>query len=470
MPNKNYTALLEDKMKNTAIYKRALALAVPMMIQNGITNAVGLVDNLMVGSLGTEAFTAVSIVGQLIFVFNLAIFGGMSGPGIYGAQYFGQKNTEGFRGTIRVKHWIGIGVLLAGLAVFIFGGEFLIGLYLKGESSDIDPVLTMSLAKSYLSVMLWGLPPFVITQIYAGSLRETGASLKPMVAGVASVVVDIVFNFLLIYGKFGFPKLGVRGAAIATVMSRFVEALIVIMWAFIARKKHDFLIGLYKTMLVPKDTALKIIKKSLPIFFNEFLWAGSIAVLTQCYSQRSLDIVAGMNISNALCNMLNVVFIALGNAVGILVGQTLGASRYNEAKTEAFKLMWFTGGVSFVLTAVLISISGAFPNCYDTTAEVRSFATCFIVITALFFPLQGFLNALYFTLRSGGKTLVTFLFDSVFSWVVSVSAAFLLCTFTTLPIMPIFAIVQALDFIKVTVGYILVKKGVWISNLVEEKA
>lgn len=456
-------------MKNRKIFGRALALAVPMMIQNGITNAVGLVDNIMVGSLGTESFTAVSIVGQLIFVFNLAIFGGMSGPGIYGAQYYGQQNTEGFRGTVRIKHWIGLGVLLAGLAAFVFGGEFLIGLYLKGESQDIDPVLTMSIAKQYLAVMLWGLPPFVITQIYAGSLRETGASVKPMAAGVASVIVDIVFNYLLIYGKFGFPQLGVRGAAIATVASRFVEVLIVVLWAFAAKKKHDFLIGLYKTLLVPKDAAIKIVKKSLPIFFNEFLWAGGMAVLTQCYSRRGLDVVAGLNISNALCNMLNVVFIALGNAVGILIGQSLGAARYKEAKSEAFRLMWFTGGVSFILTALLISISGIFPSCYETTENVRSYATWFIVITALFFPLQGFLNALYFTLRSGGKTLVTFLFDSVFSWVISVPAAFLLCSFTALPILGIFAIVQSLDFIKVTIGYILVKKGVWISNLVEEK-
>lgn len=414
-------------MKDRKVFGRALVLAVPMMIQNGITNAVGLVDNLMVGSLGTEAFTAVSIIGQLIFVFNLAIFGGMSGPGIYGAQYYGQQNTEGFQSTVRIKHWIGLGVLIGGLAAFIFGGEFLIGLYLKGESGDIDPVLTMDIAKDYLSVMLWGLPPFVITQIYAGSLRETGASFKPMAAGVASVGVDVLFNWLLIFGKFGFPQLGVRGAAIATV------------------------------------------KKSLPIFFNEFLWAGGMAVLTQCYSHRGLDVVAGLNISNALCNMLNVVFIALGNAVGILVGQTLGASRYKEAKSEAFRLMWFTGGISFVLTAILVSISGVFPNSYVTTDVVKSYATWFIVITALFFPLQGFLNALYFTLRSGGKTLVTFLFDSVFTWVISVPAAFVLCNFTALPILSVFAIVQSLDFIKVTVGYILVRKGVWISNLVGEK-
>lgn len=456
-------------MKDKRIFRHALALAVPMMIQNGITNAVGLVDSMMVGSLGTEAFTAVSIVGQLIFVFNLAIFGGMSGPGIYGAQYYGQRNTEGFQSTVRIKHWIGITVLLGGLAAFIFGGEFLIGLYLKGESEEIDPVLTMNIAKEYLSVMIWGLPPFAVTQIYAGSLRETGASFKPMAAGVASVGVDVLFNYLLIYGKFGFPQLGVRGAAAATVMSRFAEVLIVVGLAFIARKKHTFLIGLYKTLLVPKDTIAKIIKKTLPIFFNEFLWAGGMAVLTQCYSLHGLDVVAGLNISNTLCNMLNVVFIALGNAVGILVGQTLGAARYKEAKTEAFRLMWFTGGVSVILTAVLISISGVFPYCYKTTPEVRSYATWFIVITALYFPLQGFLNALYFTLRSGGKTLVTFLFDSVFTWAVCVPTAFLLCSFTALPVLGIFAVVQSLDFIKVTVGYILVKKGVWISNLVEDK-
>lgn len=456
-------------MRKREIFRRALLLAVPMMIQNGITNAVGLVDNVMVGRLGTEAFTAVSIIGQLIFVFNLAIFGGMSGPGIYGAQYYGQKNLEGFRATVRIKHWISLVVLLAGLFVFIFGNEFLINLYLKGESADIDPIETMRLAKEYLSVMLFGLPFFAITQVYAGSLRETGNSIKPMTAGVISVVVDVVGNYLLIYGKFGLPKLGVKGAALATVLARIVEAAVIIIWAFKARKtKHEFLIGLYRTMLIPRDSAARILKKGLPIFFNELLWAGGIAILTQCYSHRSLDVVAGLNISNALCNLLNVVFVSLGNAVGILVGQTLGASKYDDAKKEAFSLMWFTGGVSALLTIILIAISGAFPNAYDTTDIVRDYAKYFIIITALFFPVQGFLNSLYFTLRSGGKTLVTFLFDSVFSWVCSVPAAFLLCNYTALNILTVYAIIQALDLIKVTIGYVLIRKGVWISNIVSE--
>ncbi|MGN0551749.1 MAG: MATE family efflux transporter [Oscillospiraceae bacterium] len=456
--------------EKNSIYRRAMALAVPMMIQNGITNMVGLVDSVMVGSLGTEAMTAVSIIGQLIFVFNLGIFGGISGPGIYAAQFYGQGNTEGFRSAFRMKRFICLFFLIVGVLAFVFGDEFLIGLYLKGESESIDAALTMQTAQEYLKIMLFGLLPFVITQIYASSLRESGDSIKPMTAGIVSVVVDIVFNYLLIFGKFGFPELGVKGAAIATVLARIVEMLVVVIWSNIRKDKHEFLQGLYKTFLVPKELSIKMLKKGFPIFFNEFLWAGGLAVLTQTYSIRGLEIVAGLNISNALCNLLNVVFVALGNAVGILIGQTLGAGEYDRAKKDSFGLMKFTGGICLILTAALISVSHIFPMVYDTTDEVRSLGSSFIIITAAFFPVQGYLNAMYFTLRSGGKTFITFLFDSVFTWVFTVPLAVILCNLTSLPILAVYAIVNAADIIKVMIGYILIRKGIWISSIVEETA
>lgn len=449
------------------IYKRALLLAVPMMIQNGITNMVGLVDNVMVGSLGTEAMTGVSIVGQLIFVFNLAIFGGISGPGIYGAQYYGQGNVEGFRNTFRMKYWISAFCTVLGILIFYFGGERLICLYLQGESAEVDAALTLKLGKQYLTLMLFTLLPFSLTQIYASSLRETGDSVKPMVAGIVSVFVDIIFNYLLIYGKFGMPRMGVRGAAVATVLARLVECMVVIIWAHRKKQEHEFLQGVYQTFRIPKPVTLAMLKKGLPIFFNEFLWAGGMAAMTQCYSIRGLEIVAGMNISNALCNLLNVVFVAMGSAVGILSGQTLGMGEYERAKKNAFSLMWFTGAMCLLLTSLLIAISGVFPKVYDTTEVVKNYGKYFIIITALYFPVQGFLNSLYFTLRSGGKTMITFLFDSVFSWVVSVPTAFLLCRMTNLPILLVYAMVQSLDIIKVAVGYVLIRKGIWISNVVE---
>lgn len=454
--------------KNREIYKKVLYLAIPMMIQNGITNAVGLVDNLMVGSLGTESMTAVSIAGQLIFVFNLAIFGGLSGPGIYGAQYFGQGNKEGFQYVFRLKYWIGIIAAIAGIAIFYFFGTNLIGLYLHGNDADVDGALTLAFALKYLRIMLLGLIPFVITQIYAGSLRETGESVIPMVGGVVSVVVDVVFNYLLIYGKFGFPELGVEGAAIATVLARVVELCVVIIWTHVTIKRHEFISGVYKTLRVPIGKMMIVVKKGLPLFANEFMWAGGMAAITQCYSIRGLSVVAGMNISNAICNVLNVVFITMGNAVGIITGQYLGASRFKDAKKNATKLMWFTAAVCVILTVVLIGLSTVFPNLYDTTDEVRELGRRFIIVNALFFPLQGFLNSMYFTLRSGGRTFITFVFDSVFTWCVSVSMTYVFCVYTDFPIIAIFVMIQSLDFIKVIIGYILIKKEVWITNLVEE--
>lgn len=142
-------------------------------------------------------------------------------------------------------------------------------------------------------------------------------------------------------------------------------------------------------MRIPKEISILMIKKGLPIFFNEFLWAGGLAALTQCYSTKGLEIIAGLTISNVICNLLNVVFVALGSAVGILSGQTLGAGKFEKAKENAFHLMWFTCFVCVGLTVILIAFSGIFPKVYDTTEQVRGYGQKFIVITALFFPIQG---------------------------------------------------------------------------------
>ena len=346
-------------------------------------------------------------------------------------------------------------------------GETLISMYLHGESAQMDATLTMHLGKEYMTIMLFTLLPFSITQVYASSLRETGYSVKPMIAGILSVIVDIVFNYLLIFGKFGMPRLEVKGAAIATLLARIVECVIVVAWAHYERRTHSFLIGIYRTMRIPKEISILMIKKGLPIFFNEFLWAGGLAALTQCYSTKGLEIVAGLTISNVICNLLNVVFVALGSAVGILSGQTLGAGKFEKAKENAFHLMWFTCFVCVGLTVILIAFSGIFPKVYDTTEQVRGYGQTFIVITALFFPIQGLLNSLYFTLRSGGKTVITFLFDSVFSWVVTVPVAAVLCLTAPLSVFVIYAIVQSLDLIKVAIGYGLIRKGIWISTIVD---
>ena len=447
-------------------YKMILLIAVPIMIQNGITNFVSLLDNIMIGRIGTEQMSGAAIVNQLIFVYNLCIFGGVSGAGIFTAQYFGQKDQEGVRNTFRYKLWMALILTVATIVIFLVGGDRLIELYLHGEGARENAAATLLYGKQYLWIMLVGLPPFMMVQVYASTLRECGETVVPMKAGITAVLINLLFNYILIYGKFGAPVLGVRGAAIATVLSRYVEAIIVISWTHHHKEKNPYIEGLYRTLKVPAYMTKKILIKGTPLLFNEALWAAGMAMLTQCYSVRGLNVVAGLNISNTINNVFNIVFIALGDSVAIVVGQLLGAGEMKKARETDTKMIAFSVFCCTCVALVMLVLAPFFPLLYNTNAEARELAKYFIMITAIFMPQNAFLHASYFTLRSGGKTIITFLFDSVFIWCVSVTSAFTLSRFTALPVIGIYTLVQLGDIIKCVIGFILVKKGVWLQNIV----
>ena len=448
-------------------YKMVLMIAVPIMIQNGITNFVSLLDNIMVGQVGTEQMTGVAIVNQLIFVYNLCIFGGVSGAGIFTAQYFGQKDEEGVANTFRFKLWLA--VILTGITVVIFllFGEPLIQMYLNGSQDGGDTAAVLRYGKDYLAVMLVGLAPFMLVQVYASTLRECGRTVVPMKAGIAAVFVNLIFNYLLIYGKFGFPEMGVTGAAAATVLSRYVEAVIVISWTHRHKEINTYIRGLYRTMKIPLSLTKRILIKGTPLLLNETFWAAGTAMLLQCYSVRGMNVVAGMNISNTISNLFNVVFIALGDSVAIVVGQLLGAGKMEEAKDTDRKMIAFSVACCTLIAVLMLFIAPLFPRLYNTNAQSREFATYFILVVAVFMPQNAFLHAAYFTLRSGGRTVITFFFDSVFICCVSVPIAYLLGHFTSLYVVYIFIAVQLADMIKCVIGFILVKKGVWLQNIVD---
>ena len=221
-------------------YLMVLGVAMPIMIQNGITNFVSLLDNIMVGQVGTEQMSGVAIVNQLLFIYNLCIFGGVSGAGIFTAQYFGQGNDEGVRNTFRFKLWIGVILTAAAITIFLGAHEPLIRLYLTGDQGSQDMNATLAYGISYMKVMLVGLPPFLFVQLYASTLRECGETMLPMKAGITAVFVNLIFNYILIYGKFGAPQLGVVGAAVATVLSRYVEMAIVLIRTHGNKEKYRF--------------------------------------------------------------------------------------------------------------------------------------------------------------------------------------------------------------------------------------
>lgn len=452
-----------------AFYGKVLAVAVPIMIQNGITNFVGLLDNIMVGQVGTEQMSGVAIVNQLLMVYYLCVFGGLAGAGIFTAQYFGQKDEEGIRHTFRYKFWMAL--LLTGGAVLLLlaGGSGLIRMYLNGSSDGGDLGAALRYGQDYLGVMLLGLPAFMMVQIYVSTLRECGETVLPMKAGIAAVAVNLCLNYLLIYGKMGLPALGVVGAAAATVVSRYVEASIVILWTHRHKEENPYIVGIYTTLKVPLGLAGKYFVKGAPLLVNETLWSAGMAMLVQCYSVRGLSVIAGLNIANTINNVFNVVFIAMGDAVAIIIGQLLGAGKMEEARDTDNKIIAFSVVCCIGVALLMAGIAPLFPRIYKTTDEVKAVAVQFILAQAIFMPQAAFMHAAYFTLRSGGKTVVTFLFDSVFVWCVSVPVAYGLSRLTSISVIAIFALVQMADWIKCIIGFILVKKGVWLQNIVAKE-
>lgn len=457
--------MLQSLIGDRVFYRRIFRLMLPIMVQNGITNFVNMLDNIMIGAVGTAQMTGVALTNQLIFVFNLCIFGAVSGAGIFATQFFGSGDHEGVRHTFRFK-LLFCGLITAfGIALLALQGEPLLRLYMQGDGGVTDAVQTLHHAKGYLAIMLFGLLPFTAVQCYASTLRESGNPTPPMIAGVIAVLVNLAGNYILIFGKFGAPALGVNGAAIATVLSRFVELAVLAVWAHGDRKTFPFMQGVYKSLYIPRNLAGQLFIKGLPLMVNETLWASGIAIVNQCYSTRGLDGVAANNISQTFWNVFAIAYMAVGNAIGILIGQMLGGGKLKEAKDSANKMIAFSFVIA-VAVGIIYSIFAEFiPMVYNTEPEIRHLATRLMQITAIVMPFEALTHASYFTLRSGGKMAITLVFDSGFMWCINVLLAVVLSRFTSIPFIWLFTVIQMTTILKSVFGILLVRRGDWVRNI-----
>ena len=449
-----------------AFYRKLFAILIPILIQNVITNFVSLLDNIMVGQVGTEPMSGVAIVNQLLFVFNLCIFGGLAGAGILTAQYYGSGDHRGVADTFRAKLYIAFAAAAAFLGIFSIGGETLIRQFIHEGSENLDMAATLLHARDYLHIMLFQIPPFAFQMVYASTLRETGETVLPMKAGITAVLVNLVLNYILIFGKFGAPVLGVEGAAIATVVARYIECAIIVVWTHRHRARNPFLDTAYLSFRIPGALVRQIAVMGLPLLVNELLWSSGMAILNQCYSMRGLEVVSATNISSTVSNLFFCAFLSMGNAISIIVGQILGAGELERAVDEDRKLIAFSVVLCAAVGLVMAFIAPLVPRIYNTSESVRSLASELIFVVALFMPFYAFTNSCYFTLRAGGQAVITFVFDSLYQWTLVVPLAFVLSRFTALPIIPMYIAVQAMEFVKCFIGYYFLKKRKWVRDLV----
>ena len=444
-------------MTEGTIWRQILLFSIPLILGNLLQQMYNTVDSIIVGNfVGSNALAAVGSSTSLICLLIAFSMGASAGAGVIVSQFYGAGDENGVQ---RSAHTALMLALILGIVLTIAGIVFSPAILRWMRT----PEEVMNQSVLYLRIYSYGLVFNVIYNMAAGILNAVGNSRRSLMYLAVASFSNIFLDLWLIGGM----HMGVEGAAIATVLSRYVELGIITVWSHTHTDKVPYIKGVYRTLKIPKELTQQIVAKGLPLILNEALWAFGIAILNQCYSTRGLAAVAGINISSTITNLFNVVFIAMGSALAIIVGQLLGAGKLKEAKETDTKLIFASVVSCFVIGTIMAIVAPLFPQLYNTTGEVKELATFFIIFSAFMMPFNAFLHSAYFTLRSGGKTLITFFFDAGFVWIVSIPLAMMLSRLTDMPVRVLYACCTGADLIKVVIGYILVKRGKWVVKIVD---
>lgn len=450
---------MKNLIGTKSFYKKLIAVSLPIVVQQLITSSLQLVDNIMVGSLGDFAVGSVSSVNQLYFVVILVIFGALGGAGVYTAQYFGAKDYDKLKQTFRFKIIISLILALISFVILSFFGRFLISLFT--ETSE-----TINNGVNYLNIIKWSMFPWAISVSVSFTFREIGITKPLLRISIIAILTNTILNFLLIFGYLGFPQLGIEGAAIATLISRFLESgLFVILLV----KKGQVFSTKFKNLFKIEKVILKsIIIMAIPLMLNEVLWSTGQTVFFEAYSTRGDAALAAASVTGAISQLVFVTFGGVSTGIAVMVGNTLGENKLEKAKDNAKKLIFasiifsaFMGVLLFILSYFILGI-------YDISDQAKRIATFNIRVNAFLIPVLAFNVSMYFTLRAGGDTKSTFIMDSGYMWVIQVPTALILSRFTSLPANILFLIIQLEELPKMIFAYSRYKREHWVRNLHKE--
>lgn len=454
--------MLVNRAKKS-FFKILITLALPLALQNLITSFVSLVDNVMIGQLGDEAIAAVGLANQFFFVYSLFIFGTSSGGAVFISQYYGKKDFTGIRNIIGIQMAVSLaaGIICGGAALFMPG------LIMKFFTPDMAVQIS---GVGYLKIVAITFPLSAISLSVSYILKSIGEVKIPVFASALSVMLNIVFNYLLIYGKFGFPYLGVNGAAIATLISRFVEAIVITGAAFY---RVDFLrekIRDYVSFSKEKIKSFFVIAG--PVIINESLWALGMTVYSAVYSriggvEAGTAAVAAANTASLAEKLVFVGSMGFSHAAGIIVGKSIGAKKNRYAIYAANFSAIVTPVVSLAATAILIILTPIYLNLFVLTPMARDMAQKMLYILALSVPLKSYsLLGIVGVLRGGGDTKFALFVDVLTVWMIGVPVAYLSGIVIGFSAPLTYALVLSEEVVKCIIVYVRMSRKKWINDLV----
>ena len=447
-------------------YKGALALAVPIMLQQLIQSLVSLIDNFMVSGLGDVSMSGVNVAGQVLFVFFVYLNAICMAGGIYMTQFFGAKNSGGMKQAFLFKLMMGLAAFIPYLLVCLVFPRQVLSLMLIGNT---QAELILDEAVKYIHIMFFMGLPMTVSMCIASSLRDMGRVKIPLAVTAAATLINTLFNWLLIYGNLGFPRLEVKGAAIATVNARMVE-LIIFLIIYI-RVKPEFAVKIGELFGIDRALFVRILKKGAFVLFCEMVWVLSETITTAIYNGRGgADVVSGMASSFAIANLFFVAFGGIYSATGVMIGKTLGEGKLEKARQQKTWLLSGSAvfGVFMALfgfgTTLIIPI--VFGRLSDSAVDI---CRSMVIMMSCFMPIWVYMNSQMAVARAGGDTAMGAYTDSAITIFIMLPMLFILGFATDIGPVAMYLGVKLLDLVKVVVFHIWLKKERWLKNLANKE-
>ena len=443
-------------------YKKSLAIAVPIMLQSLIQSLVSLVDNFMVSGLGDVSMSGVNVAGQILFVFMVYLNAICMSGGIFLTQYFGAKDEDGMQQAFRFKLALGFAAFVPYLLVCVVFPRPVLSWMLIGNT---QAELILDEAEKYIRIMLWMGIPMTLSVSIASSMRDMGNVKTPLIITVIATLTNTLFNWLLIYGNLGFPRLEVRGAALATVIARMVE-FVIFMVVYI-RKKPAFYVRVKDLLKINGKLFWEILKKSVLVLFCEMVWVASETITTALYNGRGgADVVSGMSSSFTIANLY---FVALGGiytAAGVILGRTLGEGNLDKARQQKTWLLSGAAVFGVVMVGFGLATTLLVPVVFSRLSESAiDICRSMVALMALMMPVWMYLNTQTAIARAGGDTKMGAYTDAGMTLFIMLPIVFVLALYTDVGPVLLYCGVKVVDLLKLVVFHFWLKKERWLKNL-----
>ena len=435
--------MLKKYFGTKQFYRTVISIAFPIMAQQFITTFVNLIDNVMIGSIGNIALTSVTVANRFFLIMNSILFGLCGAAGIYIAQFFGAKQKKNCQEVFNINMAFAVGAgLLFTLIIFIFP-QYAIELFSK------TPIIVDEAIK-YLHLAKYTYIPFAVSFTCMMALRAVGINKIQLKVGIVAVITNTALNYCLIFGNFGFFKMGIQGAAIATIIARLVE-----MASF----------DLKGIIRINVNLLTSIVRKAIPLTINEILFSLGQALIFMSYMRCDEYLVASISVVDTVANIMFIVFGGLSSAVSIMIGNKLGANKLDEARDNARKLLCFALMVSLMIGMICFLLAPLIPNLYNVDIPIKEAIVRLVLIKSIMINIYAFNVCIFFILRAGGDVVSTMIMDSGFLWAAGVLVSTLLSSFTTISLISLYIVVESLDLIKLIIATYFFKKERWVKNI-----